>query len=56
MMKRILASLLAGLIVLVLAWLAGYDFNERGSKAFTCGIVVLMAIGMVYSYPGWKEK
>lgn len=54
-MKRILCSIGAGLIACLLAWLSGFDFNERGVDTLFVAIYALIFAGFAYAYPGWEE-
>lgn len=53
-MKRVICALLAASIVCGLAWLWGFDFNERGDTAIVVAYLALAASGVVYFFPGWK--
>lgn len=54
-MKRILCSIGAGAFVVLLLWLGGMDFTERGPRlalvAYSSGMVAFMT----YLFPGWRE-
>lgn len=54
--KRVLTSLLAGAVVCGMAWIGGFDFNERGDKALITTLFALWVSVMVYAYPGWSER
>lgn len=55
-MKRALCSIGAGLIVCGLAWVAGFDFTERGYTAFCVAVASLWAVFLVCTYPGWGDE
>lgn len=54
-MKRIACSIFAGLAVCAMAWIGGFDFNERGFIAFFVAYVSACAALMTYWFPNWKE-
>lgn len=54
-MNRPIATVLAVILSLVGVWLAGYDFNSRGTGAAVVYINTLFIAGVVWAYPGWKE-
>lgn len=51
---RITASIIAGLLVLLLFWLGGYDFDERGFVAINAAVWSLFAAGMAFFFPYWN--
>lgn len=54
-MKRALASIVAALWVCGLAWIAGFDFNERGFDAlFVAGVAVVVGV-FTYLIPIWSK-
>ena len=52
--KRIAYTLLCPAIVCLMAWLAGYNFDERGYTAFLVFYVSLGAALFVWWSPSWK--
>jgi len=52
---RLTMSIFASIIVLIVFWLGGYDFNERGFLAAYSAIFTIIAFFIVYSCPGWKK-
>ena len=54
-MKRILVTIAVMATCLILAWLAGFNFDKRGVSAFFVTLYTLMIGGFVFAYPGWKE-
>lgn len=55
-MKRIIASTAAAVVVLLLVWVGGFDFNERGPMAFFTAFAVIYAWGFVYFFPIWNKE
>jgi hypothetical protein len=53
-MKRILVSLLAGCGALFLAWVGGFNFNERGAAAFWSTVFTIFVVLSVYMAPIWE--
>ena len=53
-MKRIACSIFAGLAVCAMAWICGFDFNERGFTAFFVAYVSACAALMTYLFPNWR--
>jgi hypothetical protein len=53
-MKRIACALGSGLLVCLFAWLAGFDFNERGFKTFVVAYSAVSFMALVYFFPNWK--
>ncbi len=51
-MIRIFFSCFFSLIAPFLAWLAGFDFDERGFYAFMCGLITIFIFILSFSYPG----
>jgi MFS-type transporter involved in bile tolerance (Atg22 family) len=52
--KRISYSLFAALLIPLLAWCAGYDFDKRGAVAcFICVYSILLFL-FVWFAPWWK--
>jgi hypothetical protein len=49
-MKRIIASILAALVVSALAWIAGFDFDARGRDAFSVALLALSAAIFAYIF------
>lgn len=54
-MKRLLASIAAALVVCALAWIGGFDFNERGFDALFVAFYALLAAGLTYICPIWSN-
>jgi hypothetical protein len=54
-MKRILASIGGGLVVLGMSWLFGFDFDERGPHAVMTAYLAVAVALWVYFAPGWRE-
>lgn len=54
-MKRITCSIAAAGLVCLLAWLSGFDFNERGGTALLVAYLTLVTGGATYFFPGWTE-
>lgn len=55
-MKRIVYSVLAALGVCALAWLMGYDFDERGGQAVGTALAAIGVAGFIYSCPLWDKE
>jgi len=53
---RIAMSFLAAASVLLLHWLGGYDFDQRGPIAVGAALIAGICFVFVYSYPGWSDK
>ena len=54
--KRTLAALTGGSIVLVGAWLSGFNFDERGPGALFVFMVTVVMAAWAAAYPGFKEQ
>lgn len=54
-MKRWIASIAAALVVCGLAWLGGFDFNERGVDALFVAGFALYVAGFTYFFPSWSK-
>lgn len=54
-MKRLVASVCIALIIPALAWLAGFDFNERGVSALFTAVGASFTFVAAYSYPFWPK-
>lgn len=55
-MKRVIASISGAAFVLLLFWLGGFDFNERGQAAFWAAICATYAGLCIYLVPSWHEE
>ena len=51
-----MVSLLSAVIVCVIAWIGGFDFNERGGPAALVTISALFVFGWIYFCPIWWNK
>jgi len=54
-MKRIAWTIGLAALVPVMAWLLGFDFNERGLAAFLTACMTLAAALMTYTCPIWRD-
>lgn len=54
-MKRQLYSIFFASLVLVLAWLYGYDFNHRGIEALLTALGCLVMYLFVNGWSGWEK-
>lgn len=54
-MKRIICTIAAVALVSALAWVGGFDFNERGEAAVIVSMFAVFAAAFVYGYPGWDK-
>lgn len=50
-MTKIQKAIIAGLVVLLGAWIAGFDFNERGWSALLVYYLTLLAMALTYFFP-----
>lgn len=50
-MTKIQKAIIAALAVLLGAWLAGFDFTERGTTALLVYYLTLMAMALTYIFP-----
>ena len=50
-MRRVLAAIAGASIGLSLAWLAGFDFNERGLGALVVALISLILAATGAAYP-----
>lgn len=55
-MKRILCSLIPIPVVVALAWLAGYDFDQRNWGVAYIAFITFAACGLVYISPEWRDE
>jgi hypothetical protein len=53
--KRALWSLAVAASVPALAWVGGFDFNERGYVAFMVALYTPAAGLSVWFFPSWKK-
>lgn len=54
-MKRIVVSLLVSALVPALAWIGGFDFDERGFIALFVCLYAIGAFVFTYAWPGWDH-
>lgn len=47
--RSVVAFILFALTVVLLFWLGGYDFDQRGEKAVMCGVLAITAGCMGFS-------
>lgn len=50
-MNKIQKAIIAGLAVLLGAWIAGFDFTERGITALLVYYFTLTAMALAYLFP-----
>lgn len=43
-------------IVVLLFWAGGFEFNERGPMLVIFILILLFIFGMTITYPGWDKK
>ena len=55
MTRRLIASVLFALIVPIIWWLGGYDFNERGLTAVMAFVGTVFCGVWMYFAPWWEE-
>lgn len=55
-MKRLATSAVAALLVVLMFWVGGFDFNERGEVAFVCACIALVAAAIAYVCPLWEDE
>lgn len=53
--RPVLAAAVAALVVLSLAWIAGFNFNERGINAFFVAYIALWLAALAYFFP-FKDR
>lgn len=53
--RRVFAALAAVAVVCAMAWIAGFDFNERGAAAFAVAFIAVMYGALAASYP-FKDR
>ena len=53
-LKRIGATLAVPAVSAAVAWVGGYDFDERGFWQAYALAFVLFFMALVWLYPGWK--
>jgi hypothetical protein len=55
MSKRVTSTIAAFLFGVSMAWIGGFDFNERGSGAFLTFGIITWLTGFVYFMPPWRD-
>ena len=55
-LKRICATLAVAAVSAAVAWVGGYDFDERGFWPAWSLVMVLFFSFLVWCYPGWKAS
>jgi hypothetical protein len=55
-LPRVLCSIACGLVSPIMAWCAGYDFDERGMNALFTFIGFTFLAGACYTFPGWDFR
>lgn len=53
-MKRIIYTLLSMLAALIVVWLGGFDFDERGPGAVFAAILTALAFCFQFFAPWWE--
>lgn len=43
-------------IVVLLFWAGGFEFNERGPMLVIFILILLFVFGMTITYPGWDKN
>jgi len=56
MNRRNFTSLAVACLAPAFAWLAGFDFNERGLTALATALGSLCLWVFAWTCPGWEEK
>jgi hypothetical protein len=55
-MTRYLITCISGLLVLLLFWIGGFDFDERGGTSLAASVLALYVMIMVYvGVPLWAK-
>jgi hypothetical protein len=54
--KRLTATILSAIGVCVMAWIAGFDFDERGATAFFVAAFAIVFPIFVYTCPLWSNR